>query len=391
MTKIFANNKYQKKEEKINIDIMKRFLAARQNIDANAKALYQCLEYQRDDIDAVVLDMDNLSSIKTILESSELSYYLLDIENRIDGEKTNNLVLIYPNEQREIFFGLQDELSFGGRIVEYKDFSYSESMAMKDFLKAADVKYIASADNDGKIKFMASEKDEEIIAAALRNVQDEIPGNEDYFISKNICWGHAIEQASNVINYDGGPAFIGREGGTGGIKLDEYGAVVMTTKGSRFISRNSKDFDRKVVNAILNDIDGASAPVNVFYGDIVNDIAGDMTRRAAKENVKIMTKKQALSELELESLPDFLEIGKMLEDVDGYSEQKKEALYSLTRMVICREQTLEDIKEYKVSKADKQKYMEMHEEKVNAFAEKFGEKEILIGDISKEEERRDDR
>ena len=38
-----------------------------------------------------------------------------------------------------------------------------------------------------------------------------------------------------------------------------------------------------------------------------------------------MTKKQALSELELESLPDFLEIGKMLEDVDGYSEQKKEA------------------------------------------------------------------
>jgi len=35
--------------------------------------------------------------------------------------------------------------------------------------------------------------------------------------------------------------------------------------------------------------------------------------------------------------------------------------------------------------------MEMHEENVNAFAEKFGEKEILIGDASKEEERRDDR
>ena len=378
-----------------NIDIMKRFLAARQNIDANAKALYQCLEYQRDDIDAVVLDMDNIASIKAILESSELSYYLLDIESRIDGEKTNNLVLIYPNEQREIFFGLQDELSFGGRVVEYKDFSYSESVAMKDFLKAADVRYLASSDSDGKIKFMVSEKDKETAAEALRNVQDEVPGNEDYFISKNICWGHAIEQASNVINYDGGPAFIGREGGTGGIKLDEYGAVVMTTKGSRFVSRNSKDFDRKVVNAILNDIDGASAPVKVFYGDIVNDIASDMTRRAAKENVKIMTKKQALSELELESLPDFLEIGKMLEDVDGYSEQKKEALYSLARMVICREQTLEDIKEYKVSKADKQKYMEMHEEKVNAFtekfAEKFEEKEILIGDVSKEEERRDDR
>ena len=43
-----------------NIDIMKRFLAARQNIDENAKALYQCLEYQRDDIDAVVLDIDKL-------------------------------------------------------------------------------------------------------------------------------------------------------------------------------------------------------------------------------------------------------------------------------------------------------------------------------------------
>ena len=70
-----------------NIDIMKRFLAARQNIDANAKALYQCLEYQRDDIDAVVLDMDNIASIKAILEASELSYYLLDIESRIDGEK----------------------------------------------------------------------------------------------------------------------------------------------------------------------------------------------------------------------------------------------------------------------------------------------------------------
>lgn len=373
-----------------NIDIMKRFLAARQNINKNAQRLYQCLEYQRCDIDAVVLDIDNIGSIKAILESSELSYYLLNIESRVDGKKTNNLVLIYPNEQREIFFELQDELSFGGRIFGYKGFSYSESVAMKDFLKAADVKYLASSDSDGKIKFIVSEKDKEAITEALRNVQDEIPGNEDYFISKNICWEHAIE-ASNVINYDGGPAFIGREGGTGGIKLDEYGAVVMTTKGSRFISRNSKDFDRKVVNAILNDIDGASAPVKVFYGDIVNDIAGDMTRRAAKENVKIMTKKQALSELELESLPDFLEIGKMLEDIDGYSEQKKEALYSLARMVICREQTLEDIKEYKVSKADKQKYMEMHEENVNAFAEKFGEKEILIGDVSKEEERRDDR
>ena len=64
----------------------------------------------------------------------------------------------------------------------------------------------------------------------------------------------------------------------------------------------------------------------------------------------------------------------MLEDIDGYSEQKKEALYSIARMVICREQTLEDIKEYKVSKADKQKYMEMHEENVNAFARKIWRK-----------------
>ena len=194
-----------------NIDIMKRFLAARQNIDKNAQRLYQCLEYQRCDIDAVVLDIDNIGSIKAILESSELSYYLLNIESRVDGKKTNNLVLIYPNEQREIFFELQDELSFGGRIFGYKGFSYSESVAMKDFLKAADVKYLASSDSDGKIKFIVSEKDKEAITEALRNVQDEIPGNEDYFISKNICWEHAIEQASNVINYDGGPAFIGRE------------------------------------------------------------------------------------------------------------------------------------------------------------------------------------
>ena len=150
-----------------NIDIMKRFLAARQNIDENAKALYQRLEYQRDDIDAVVLDIDNLGSIKTILESSELSYYLLNIESRVDGEKTNNLVLIYPNEEREIFFGLQDELSFGGRIVKYEGFSYSESVAMKDFLKAADIKYLASSDSNGKIKFMVSEKDEDVIAEAL--------------------------------------------------------------------------------------------------------------------------------------------------------------------------------------------------------------------------------
>ena len=61
-----------------NIDIMKRFLAARQKIDKNAEVLYQFLKYQRD-IDAVVLDMDNIASIKTILESSELSYYLLNI------------------------------------------------------------------------------------------------------------------------------------------------------------------------------------------------------------------------------------------------------------------------------------------------------------------------
>jgi len=88
-----------------NIDIMKRFLAARQNIDANAKALYQCLEYQRDDIDAVVLDMDNLSSIKTILESSELSYYLLDIENVLTAKKQIILFSSIQTSRGRYFLG----------------------------------------------------------------------------------------------------------------------------------------------------------------------------------------------------------------------------------------------------------------------------------------------
>ena len=79
-------------------------------------------------------------------------------------------------------------------------------------------------------------------------------------------------------------------------------------------------------------------------------------------------------------------------DIDWYNvypyKNKDTALEHISNEV---NEPLEDIKEYKVSKADKQKYMEMHEENVNAFAEKFGEKEILIGDASKEEERRDDR
>ena len=67
-----ANTKKKEEKRMSNIDIMKRFLAARQNIDKNAQRLYQCLEYQRCDIDAVVLDIDNIGSIKAILESSEL-------------------------------------------------------------------------------------------------------------------------------------------------------------------------------------------------------------------------------------------------------------------------------------------------------------------------------
>lgn len=362
-----------------NIDVIKRFFDERADVDQNAQLLSQYIEFQRD-IDAVVLkdtiDERNVNNVNMLLESSDMSYCLLNINN--------HLVLIYPNEQRELFMNMQNELSFGDDIVQYEGFSYSESLAMKDFLNAANIKYIASTDNEGRIKFMASKQDEAALDKAMSNIQDEIPGNENYFKSKNICWAHTINQASNVINYDGGPVFVGREGGTGGIKLDTDGAIVMTTKGSRFISRMSKDFDRKVVNAMLNDIDGAGAPVKVFYGDIVDLIAGDMTRRGVKENAKVMPKKQALEVLNLDTMPDFDGMDELFNNSDDYTPEQQSACYSLSRMVICREMRLDDIEEYRVSKADKQRYMQEHTQNVELFAEEFGNIKIAR---SKEESR----
>lgn len=350
-------------------NIMYRYLKSRESINENAALLAALIESKRD-IDAVVLDMDKLDSTKQILNCTDLSYCLVNVNN--------NLVLIYPNEQREQYMNIQPYLVMGEELSEFGGFTYSEAAACREFLESADIKYSTSYDmqHDGKIKFIISKKDEQIMNQAIETISQEEQTDEGrkHFILTNLLWSHTMNQASKAINYSKtGTAFIGSEGGTSGIRFDEKGATVIYPKKTadkdkkRFISRSDKEFEKKVIKIMTDDLNGLSAPLKAVYGDFADILTEDMPKT-------VITKQEALNTFKLTSIPDLETIGKMIEEKDKYDKKQRESLAAIARMAICRPQKVEGIQEYKMTKQEKQDYNTIHNENIDKFNEYRGKK-----------------
>lgn len=341
------------------IDLICRYLKARQDINENAGILADYIENQKN-IDAVVLDMDKLETSKRILNGfSDMTFCLVNVNN--------HLILMFPEEERQKYMDIKLELMSGDVIDEYKKFTYSEANAAKDFLQAANVMYRSTIDSDGRIKFLVPRQYAYVMDQAMKTIREEVQTKigADYYNAQNVCYMNAINQLSQAIDYDG-VSFIGKEGGTDGVRIDDKGAVYINTKGTgRFISRNSSKFEHELLKLILNDLNGTNSPVKAFYGEFAEEITKGMT----KENIKThaLTKNQALEILGLDDIPDIDHIGKMINDIDDYNEERRGALRTLIRMRLCRDQKLKDLQEYKQNKQDKTEYLKIHSENINKF------------------------
>lgn len=341
------------------IDLVCRYLKARQSISKNAGVLADYIENKKN-IDAVELDMKNLDSSKNILSNlSDMTFYLMEINE--------HLILIFPEEEREKYMNIQLELMSGDVIDEYRKFTYSEANAAKDFLQAADVTYRSSIDSDGRIKFMVPRKYSDVMENAIRTIQDEVKTKEgmDYYNVQNICYMNAIHQLSQAVSYDG-VSFIGKEGGTDGVRIDNECAIYANTKGTgKIIFRDSPQFEQELQKIVLNELNGTTSPVKAFYGDFAEEITKDITKKSAKEPA--MTKKDVLSILALNDIPDIEAIGKMINDIDKYDDEKKRAVRVLVRMSVCRMQKQKDLQKYKQRKPDRDRYLNIHSDNIKKF------------------------
>lgn len=348
-------------------DILYRYFKARQEVNENghAETLAQCIHYNRG-VDAVVLDMKDKELAQNILKETDVNdafdSWLLDI--------AGNLVLVYPREQREKYMEIQPHLVLGEKLVQYGGFSHSEAQAMKDFLKEAGVDYKQTVGDGGRIGFLFAENKEYIFKNAMETIKREETTDvgEKHFISQNLYWRYAINQASKALNYDG-VVFVGSEAGTRGIRIDKNGAISMNPlKKGRFIPKNDPNYERKVLNEILNTTNGKEFPVKIFYGELADMMSQDMTRKSLRESPLMLKKREALDILALASIPSVDEIGKMVNHIEDYGDSERKAIYSLMRMRVCRDCKIEDIQTYKMSKQDKQDYKQMHEQHIKQFA-----------------------
>lgn len=337
-------------------NVVCRFLKSRAEIDKNAGALAMLIEADRG-IDAVELDMNKMDSQKQILAVSDLSYCLLNINN--------HLILLYPGDEREKYMNIKDELQFNGQIMKYSGVTYAEADSIKDFLMQAGVKYKIHSDSDRHIHFLISKEDSKVMDRAVNAVRKEIesePGKK-YLMGKNLCWANAITQVSKALS-GSEPSYIGTEGGTNGISINEDGAVVMRTQGNgEFISKLDPNFKQKVQDIVINEFKGGTTPIKAIYGDYAKEITYGMSQYDIRK--KAMTKNEAMNELNLNSFPSIESLSKMTEqDLEG---KKKEALYALIRMSLCRSIKLEGFDELKMSKSEKIAYENMHQSNLNGF------------------------
>lgn len=331
-----------------------RYLKAREDIDENARLIANIIESRRG-IDAVVIEPKDKGTLKQLLGYTDLSYCLLNVNGQT--------LLLYPNEQRERYMSLRPHLLFDGKMVEYKGFTYSEATAAKDFITAAGEQFQITTDENGRISFAISKRDEALMDQVISCIKKEAgtPCGEKHFVSDNICWIHAINQVSMAINYEGN-IYLGREGGTGGILINKNWAYIVTPQNAGKITKNDQNFAKKLINAVLNDLDGAHHPIKAFYGDIVNEISYGMDNGRPS-----MSRQNALNVFGLREIPTIDMIGEMLEKSEQYNKRETEALYTLMRMSMCRSQKLESIDEYKMNKEEKKDYESMHNRNILYF------------------------
>ena len=192
-----------------------------------------------------------------------------------------------------------------------------------------------------------------------------------FLISRNLYWRYAIDQASKALNYDG-VVFVGSEAGTRGIRIDKNGAISMNPlKKGRFIPKNDPNYERKVLNEILNTMNGKEFPVKVFYGELADVMSQDMTRKSLRESTLMFKKNEALGVLGLSNIPSVDKIGEMVNHLDDYNDDEKKAIYAIMRMRVCRDYKIEDIQAYKMSKQEKLEYKQMHEQYIKQFAKGY--------------------
>ena len=361
-----------------SIDLIYRYLKAREKINDTYGALAAIIEVNKDEngisgIEAVEIDKPDVKRTQSILDYTSLNSCFLNIDDRF--------VLLYPAIEREKYMQIQPFLAYGDKLIEYPGMTYSEASEMKEFMDVAGVKYKSKIDSDGKVGFIVAKDDEEMTKEMIKAISEEQNTEEGYkyFVSKNICWANAINQASIAIS-GSFTTYIGKEGGSGGIVIREDGAVLMTpNKSGEFIPRSDKDFKEKVINAVLQDLNGENTPVKAFFGDFADIISNDMKKQDIDKPA--LTLKDALEILQLDGLPSVDELDEMFGNIDEYEADEKRAFYAIARMVMCRTQKLDGFDEYKLSKAEKSTYSALHQEYVdkftNAEAELVGYKDIL--------------
>lgn len=338
---------------------MYRFLKARASVSEDAGTLADLIKSNRD-IDAVILDEKSVDFAKDrINDCQDLTSYMISIDNKT--------LLLYPQEQRELYEDIRRLMLFEGAISEYGDFTYSEAKVISDYLQNADIRYQVKNHNDG-ISISVSEFNEDVIEKAIDFLKKEVDTEvgKNYLISANICWKNSLNCISVMLNYDG-TSFVGREGGTDGIKLDKKGAVMFTSKNiGRFIPRHDPDFEKKVIDFVLNDLNGKIKPVKPVYGELAEILTEDLSPDTIKQ-YKGMSSKEALEVFNLPKIPDIEMLEDMSQKCNKNDKKQQHALHTLMRMNICRNMKLEDIKDVEISKDALRAYNELHEKYVNKF------------------------
>lgn len=331
------------------IESIHRFLRSRAGTDANAGVLAALIEGGRE-IDAVVLETEKLKAQEQILNFSKLPYYLLDI--------AGHPVLIYPNEEREKYLDIRDDLRFGDSAL-YAGFTYAELEAVKDYMDASGADYKSSMDGGTRMSVLVAKKDKGYMDAVLGKLRKEIGSSigERYLSVKNQCWANTVSQVSKALAAD--MAYLGSDGGQDGIWIDQEAAYVVTAQGSEVIPRSGPDFEGEVTRKALDALRGKDSPIKAFFGDDMEGMA-----YGVKGAQKAMRRSEALRVLGFLEVPTPRELAAIAES--EINSDRRLATYTLLRMELCRTMRVEGIK--KLSKAEKKEYQGMHAELVRQFA-----------------------
>ena len=168
-----------------SIDLIYRYLKAREKINDTYGALAAIIEVNKDEngisgIEAVEIEKDDVDLAKKLLSYSDLSSCFLNVKDKY--------ILLYPQIEREKYMELQPFLAYGEEMIEYAGVTYSQASEMKSFMDAAGVVYKSMTDNDNKVKFMVPQNSKEImqkIAEAVNNEMETEEGRK-YLTAKNI-------------------------------------------------------------------------------------------------------------------------------------------------------------------------------------------------------------